>query len=58
MSRITRRKGCSDCVHAQLQHGENYLCVEKEMWVWPWSVEEQDKLPECEFYQSLEGRTK
>ena len=56
MSRTTRRKGCNDCVHAQLQHGENYLCVEKEMWVWPWIVDDGGELPECEFYHSSGGK--
>ena len=50
MSRTTRRQGCNKCIHAVHQHYENYLCVEKEMWVWPWSVDNKEELPECEFF--------
>ena len=52
MSRITRRRGCNDCVHAEHQHDENYICVKKQMWVWPWLTKDDEELPDCEDYQS------
>lgn len=52
MSRTTRRLRCNECVHVENQFGENYLCVKKGMWVWPWLVGLEDELSDCDDFQS------